>query len=401
MAKIMAVNAGSSSLKFKLYDMPEEKVIASGIYERIGHDDGIFKITYNHGRKQQDILPIKDHSFAVSHLIKKLISLRIIDSLEEIKGVGHRVVQGGKFFSSTVDFNEESEKIIESLITLAPIHNGANLIGYRSFKEILPEVYQSATFDTAFHQTMEEQDYVFPIPYYLTTTYDIRRYGAHGTSHRYVSEVAINEYLENKPDSKIITLHLGSGASISAIRDGKVVATSMGLTPLGGIMMGTRTGDLDPSVMSHISKVTKTSVEDVYQMMNKQSGFLGVSGISNDTRDIENAYYEGNARAKLSIQLFTRRVLDYIGQYFVRLGGCDLIVFTAGIGENAPFFRELILEELKDSLGVSFDKIINNETRGKKVVISTNDSKVKVVVIPTDEEVIIARDCYALLKDKE
>ena len=398
MKKIIAVNAGSSSLKFKLYDMPEEKVIAAGIYERIGLDEGIFKIEYKNGKKQRETLPFKDHSVAVSHLIEKLISLGIIGSLEEISGVGHRVVQGGKYFSKSVEFNNESEKVIESLICLAPIHNGANLIGYRAFKEILPNVYQSATFDTAFHQTMEPQDYVYPIPYFLTTNYDIRRYGFHGTSHRYVSEVAIEKYLKDKEDSKIIVCHLGSGSSITAIRNGKSVATTMGLTPLGGIMMGTRTGDMDPSVMAYICKQTHTDVEKVNDMFNKQSGFLGVSGISSDTRDVEAAYLQGNSRAKLAIELFTRRVLDFIGQYYVRLGGCDLIAFTAGIGENATILREFILDGLKESLGVEYDKILNNEAKGgKHVILSTGKSKVAIAVIPTDEEVIIARDCYELL----
>jgi acetate kinase len=247
---------------------------------------------------------------------------------------------------------------------------------------------------------MEEQDYVFPIPFALTKEYDIRRYGAHGTSHRYVSEVAIKEYFADKPESRIIVCHLGSGSSITAVKNGKSIATSMGLTPLGGIMMGTRTGDMDPSVMHYVSKVTKMSVEDVYQLFNKKSGFLGVSGISSDTRDVEEAYKQGNPKAKLAIELFTRRVLDYIGQYYVRLGGVDMIAFTAGIGENATSFREFILEDLKDALGVEYDKIINNEIRGgKRAIISTPASKVLVAVIPTDEEVIIARDCYDLLKD--
>jgi acetate kinase len=245
---------------------------------------------------------------------------------------------------------------------------------------------------------MEEQDYVFPIPFSLTKEYDIRRYGAHGTSHRYVSEVAIRDYLNGAKDSKVIVCHLGSGSSITAIKNGNSVATTMGLTPLGAIMMGTRTGDMDPSVMAYICKQTHTDVEKVNDMFNKQSGFLGVSGISSDTRDIEAAYLKGNSRAKLAIELFTRRVLDYIGQYYVRLGGVDLIAFTAGIGENATTFREFILDGLKDSLGVEYDKILNNEAKGgKSAILSTGKSKVTIAVIPTDEEVIIARDCYELL----
>ena len=264
----------------------------------------------------------------------------------------------------------------------------------------MPSTLQTLTFDTAFHQTMEEQDYVFPIPYDLTVKYDIRRYGAHGTSHRYVSEVAIKKYLDNKPNTKIISCHLGSGASITAIKDGKCVATSMGLTPLGGIMMGTRTGDLDPSVMNYICSQTGLSVSDVYTMFNKESGFLGVSGISNDTRDVENAYFnDNNKRAKLAIDLFARRAADFIGQYFVRLGGCDLIIFTAGIGENAAYYREKVLDNLKEAFHIDYDKEINNTTiKGKEGVISTKESKIKVVVIPTDEEVVIARDAYNLYK---
>lgn len=399
--KIMSINAGSSSLKFKLFEMPEETVICSGVYERIGHEDGIFKMNYKNGRKLQNTLPLKDHSIAVEHLIKTLLTYNIIDSLDEIKAIGHRIVQGGKYFSKSVEFTPDAERLIESLIPMAPLHNGAHLIGFRAFKEKLPACFQTATFDTAFHQTMEEQDYIFPIPYYLTTAYDIRRYGAHGTSHQYVSEVAIDHYLKDKEDTKIIVCHLGNGSSITAIHNGKCVATSMGLTPLGGVMMGTRTGDLDPSVMNYICKQTNTSVEDVYQMFNKQSGFLGVSGISNDTRDVEQAYLKGYNRAKLAIQLFTRRVLDYIGQYYVRLGGCDLIAFTAGIGENAALYRQFILDGLKESLGVDYDKIINNEIRGREAVLSTSSSKIKIVVIPTDEEVIIARDAYKLLESSK
>lgn len=399
--KIMSINAGSSSLKFKLFEMPEENVICSGVYERIGHDDGIFKMNYKNGRKLQDTLPLKDHAVAVEHLIKTLLTYHIIESLDEIKAIGHRIVQGGKYFSKSVEFTPDTEHLIESLIPMAPLHNAAHLVGFRAFKEKLPTTFQTATFDTAFHQTMEEQDYIFPIPYYLTTAYDIRRYGAHGTSHQYVSEVAIDHYLKDKQDTKVIVCHLGNGSSITAVHNGKCVATSMGLTPLGGLMMGTRTGDLDPSVMNFICKQTNSSVEEVYQMFNKQSGFLGVSGISNDTRDVENAYLKGNNRAKLAIQLFTRRVLDYIGQYYVRLGGCDLIAFTAGIGENACLYRQFILDGLKDSLGVDYDKIINNEVRGKECVLSTGSSKIKVVVIPTDEEVVIARDAYKLLEESE
>lgn len=400
MEKVMSVNAGSSSIKFKLYDMPEEKVICSGICERIGHDDGIFEIKYGGDKKERLIVPFKDHEAGVDLITSKLLSLKIVNSLDEIKAIGNRIVQGGKYFDKSAIANDENTAIVRKLIPLAPLHNGAHLVGINAFKKLLPSTLQTLTFDTAFHQTMEEQDYVFPIPYDLTVKYDIRRYGAHGTSHRYVSEVAIKKYLDNKPNTKIISCHLGSGASITAIKDGKCVATSMGLTPLGGIMMGTRTGDLDPSVMNYICSQTGLSVSDVYTMFNKESGFLGVSGISNDTRDVENAYFnDNNKRAKLAIDLFARRAADFIGQYFVRLGGCDLIIFTAGIGENAAYYREKVLDNLKEAFHIDYDKDINNATiKGKEGVISTKESKIKVVVIPTDEEVVIARDAYNLYK---
>ena len=399
MAKVMAVNAGSSSLKFKLYEMPEEKVICSGIAERIGHDDGIFTIKYN-GKNDTSTLPIKDHSIAVKLLLDGLINKGIIKSIDEIKATGHRIVQGGKYFSHSEEFNLDTEQKIESLIPLAPLHNGAHLIGFRAFKKVLPNTPAVAVFDTAFHQSMQEEDYIFPIPYEYSKKYDIRRYGAHGTSHQYLSLEA-KKYLEGIKSPKIISCHLGSGSSITAIKDYKCVATSMGLTPLGGIMMGTRTGDLDPSVFNYLVTCTGKSAEEVYQIMNKQSGLLGVSGISNDSRDILKAVQEGNNQAILADKIFIRRVLDYIGQYYVRLGGCDLIIFSAGIGENSDYYREKICDGLKEAFGVEIDKNINTGLRAKETVLSTPNSKIKVVLIPTDEEVMLARDAYALLKRKE
>ncbi len=398
MAKVMAVNAGSSSLKFKLFEMPDEKVICSGLADRIGHEDAIFTIKFN-GEKDEKVLPILDHAFAVKLLLDALINKGIIKDLNEIKATGHRIVQGGKYFSHSEEFNLDTEKKIESLIPLAPLHNGAHLVGFRAFKKVLPNTPAVAVFDTAFHQTMSEEDYTFPIPYEYTEKYDIRRYGAHGTSHQYLSLEA-KKYLKDVAHPKIISCHLGSGASITAIKDYKCVATSMGLTPLGGIMMGTRTGDIDPSVFNYLVTCTGKSAEEIYQIMNKKSGFLGVSGVSNDSRDILKAESEGNKRAHLANLLFYRRVLDYIGQYYVRLGGCDLIIFSAGIGENSDIYREKICEGLKESLGVIIDKKVNTGLRGKEAVISAPDSKIKVVLIPTDEELMIARDAYDLLKKK-
>lgn len=392
MIKVMAVNAGSSSLKFKLYEMPEEKVLCSGNAERIGHEDGIFGIKWN-GQSEKKVLPILDHAVAVKLVVDAMLEKGIVKSMDEIKAVGHRVVQGGKYFSHSELFNKDTEDKIESLIPLAPLHNKAHLIGFRAFKQILPDVTNVAVFDTAFHQSMEPQDYVFPIPYEYTEKYDCRRYGAHGTSHKYLSEEGL-KYLKGISHPRIISCHIGSGASITAIKGGKCVATSMGLTPLGGIMMGTRTGDLDPSVMNYLCTCTGKSVEEMYQIFNKKSGFLGVSEISNDSRDVLAACEKGDKKAILANQIFIRRVADFIGQYFVRLGGADLIIFSAGIGENSAITREQVVDEIKDALNVEIDKELNNQIHGKEALISTPNSKIKIAVISTDEEVMIARDTY-------
>lgn len=395
MAKVMAVNAGSSSLKFKLFEMPEEKVLCSGNAERIGHEDAIFGMKWN-GESEKKVLPILDHARAVELVVEAMLEKGIVKDMNEIVAVGHRIVQGGKYFSKSELFNEDTEAKIESLIPLAPLHNKAHLVGFRAFKKILPNVTNVAVFDTAFHQTMEPEDYTFPIPKEFTEKYDCRRYGAHGTSHKYLSEMGL-KYLPGVEHPRIISCHIGSGASITAIKDGKCVATSMGLTPLGGIMMGTRTGDLDPSVMNYLCKCTGKSVEEMYQIFNKQSGFQGVSTVSNDSRDVIAAAEAGNKDAQLAIRIFTRRIADFIGQYFVRLGGADLIIFSAGIGENSVESREDILKEITPALGLSIDYEVN-KARGKEVLLSKPDSKIKVVVIPTDEEVMIARDTFSFYK---
>ena len=396
MDKVMAVNAGSSSLKFKLYEMPEEKVLCSGNAERIGHEDAIFGIKWG-SESEKKVLPILDHAAAVQLVVDALIEKKIIKSMDEIVAVGHRIVQGGKYFSHSELFNKDTEDKIESLIPLAPLHNKAHLVGFRAFKKILPNVTSVAVFDTAFHQSMEPQDYVFPIPYEFTEKYDCRRYGAHGTSHQYLSQEAL-KYLKGIKHPRIISCHIGSGASITAIKDGKCVATSMGLTPLGGIMMGTRTGDLDPSVMNYLCSCTGKSVEEMYQIFNKQSGFLGVSEVSNDSRDVLAAVAEGNPKAILANKLFIRRIADFIGQYFVRLGGVDAIIFSAGIGENSYEIRESVCKEIAPALGLEIDYEKNHGKRGVEVVISKPENKILVAVIPTDEEVMIARDTYAFHK---
>lgn len=394
MPKVMTINSGSSSLKFKLYEMPEEKVICSGNCERIGLADGIFTIKYN-GEKEVTTPSFPDHSAAAKTVLEALVSKNIIKNFNEIKAIGHRIVQGGKYFSHSELFNEDTEAKIESLIPLAPLHNAAHLTCFRAFKKVLPDCPAIATFDTAFHQSMSEEDYTFAIPYELTEKYDIRRYGAHGTSHKYLSEQAL-KYLDGNKSAKIISCHIGSGASITAIKDGKCVATSMGLTPLGGIMMGTRTGDMDPSVFNYVCQVTGKSAEEVYQMFNKKSGFLGVFGESSDSRDVLAAAEAGNYRAILANKIFNRRIADFIGQYYVRLGGCDLIVFSAGIGENEPRTRRDVIRLISESLGAKIDEDLNYTVRGSEALLSTPDSKIKVVVIPTDEEVMIARDAYKI-----
>ena len=393
MAKVMTINSGSSSLKFKLYEMPEEKVLCSGNCERIGLPDGIFTIKY--GDKKDVTNPaFPNHGVAAKLVVESFIEKGIIKDFNEIKAIGHRIVQGGKYFSASALFNEDTEKKIESLIPLAPLHNAAHLTCFRAFKEALPNCPAIATFDTAFHQTMEPADYTFPIPYELTEKYDIRRYGAHGTSHKYLAQEGL-KYLQGIEHPRIISCHIGSGASITAIKDGKCVATSMGLTPLGGIMMGTRTGDMDPSVFNYVVQVTGKSAEEVYQMFNKKSGFLGVGG-SSDSRDILAGVDNGDKKCILANKIFNRRIADFIGQYYVRLGGCDLIIFSAGIGENEPRTRRDVCRLIGESLGVKIDEELNYTIHGKECLLSTKDSKIKVVVIPTDEEVMIARDAYTM-----
>ena len=397
MYKVMAVNAGSSSLKYKLFEMPEEKVLCSGLADRIGHEDGIFKIKYN-GKEVKQILPIMDHAKGVQLVLDALTKYGIVKDLKEIKCVGHRIVQGGKYFSHSVDFDKDTEEKITKLIPLDPLHAPAHLVGFHAFEKALPGVPEIAVFDTAFHQTMEAQDYLYPVPYEMSEKYDCRIYGAHGTSHNYLANKSIHDYLQGMKHTRIISCHIGSGASLCAIRDGKCVATSMGLTPLGGVMMGTRSGDLDPSVMDYLCNCEHKSVDEMYDIFNKKSGLLGVSGVSNDTRDVEAAIKAGNDRAIIAGKLFARRIADFVGQYFVRLGGADLIIFSAGIGENSVFFRKAILEDIQEALHLDIDYKANEEANGKQAVLSTNKSAIKVVVIPTDEEVMIARDCYARIK---
>lgn len=395
MTKIMAVNAGSSSLKFQLFNMPEETVITSGVVERIGFEDGIFTIKVN-GEKVKTVCPIKDHTVAVNMLLKALVEHKIVASYDEIDACGHRVVQGGPYFNDSCVVDEDSEAKVEELNELAPLHNPANLIGMRAFRDALPKARHIFVFDTAFHMSMDEERYLYALPYEYYTKHQVRKYGAHGTSHKYVSGRAI-EMLGNPEHSKIIVCHLGNGASLSAVKDGVCVDTSMGFTPLAGIMMGTRSGDVDPSVLPYVMRKENLDINQMLEVLNKKSGMLGVSGISSDSRDIEDAYYAGNEAAIRTSKLYARIVSKYIGSYFVELGGVDAIAFTAGLGENAAYLRTLITEDIKEAMGVELDEAKNGTRSGDDRIISTDASKVKVMVIPTNEEVMIARDTVRIL----
>ena len=396
MSKVISVNSGSSSLKFQLFDMPSEEVLTSGQAERIGLDMGAFTIKFN-GEKETIELPIPNHKVAVDLLLEKLTEKGIVKDLAEIKGAGHRIVQGGAYFSESVVVDEDVVNKVDELCELAPLHNPAHLVCYKAFKEALPEIGHVFVFDTAFHQTMTAESYLFPVPYDWYTQYKIRRYGAHGTSHWYVNR-RVAEIMEKPVESlNMITYHLGNGASISAIENGKVINTSMGLTPLGGIMMGTRSGDIDPTVVFYMMKKLQCTPDEMDTFLNKRSGMLGVSGISSDARDIQAAVNENNDRAILTVNLYTNRVVNVVGGYYMQLGHVDAMVFTAGLGENDADTRERILKHLEEGMGLSIDYELNKTIHGKECLISKPDSKIAVYVIPTNEELVIARDTVRLL----
>ncbi len=395
MSKIMAVNAGSSSLKFQLFEMPEEKVLLAGTIEKIGLEQSIVTLKFN-GQKVVTNPVIKDHAAAVQILLKALIENKIVKDLKEINGVGHRVVHGGEKFAHSVVLDDKVAETVKQISDLAPLHNPANLTGYEAFKKELPGVGHVAVFDTAFHQTMPKDRFMYALPYEYYEKYGIRRYGFHGTSHMFVSQRCL-ELLNNPAHSKIITCHIGNGASLAAVLDGKCIDTSMGLTPLAGVMMGTRCGDIDPAIVKFICDKEGKSVADVDNIMNKKSGLQGISGVSSDARDIMEAMEKGNERAKLARAMHVNTVTNFIGQYYIALGGCDAMVFTAGLGENDVAFRELVLDKIAGPMGIKYDKKLNSTLRGEEALISTPDSKVKVYVIPTNEEVMIARDTVRLL----
>ena len=390
MSKTISINAGSSSLKWQLYLMPEEKVLAKGLLERIGLKDSISTVKFD-GRSEKQVLDIADHTQAVKILLDDLKRFNIIESYDEITGVGHRVVAGGEYFKDSALVDEEVIQKVEELSLLAPLHNPANAAGIRAFREILPDITSVVVFDTSFHTTMPEKAYRYPIPTKYYTENKVRKYGAHGTSHEYVAKEAAKILGRPIEELKLITCHIGNGASITAVDKGVSVDTSMGFTPLGGVMMGTRTGDIDPAIIPYLMQYTDdfNTSEDISRVLNRESGLLGVSEKSSDMRDIHEAMRAGDAKAQLANDIFVDRIQKYIGQYLAVLNGADAIIFTAGIGENSVTIRELVINGIS-WFGCNVDPEKN--VRGAEGVISSPDAKVKVLVIPTDEELVIARD---------
>ena len=393
--KIISINAGSSSLKFSLFDMDDKKVIASGLFERIGIDGSSYTIKYN-GEKIKTEAELATHTDAVKILLDKLVSLNIIKSLDEIDGVGHRLVHGKDKYKASCLITDEVVNDLIAFKDFAPLHNPANVLGIQAFKEVLPDVPMVGVFDTAFHQTMDEESYLYPVPYSWYKKHGVRKYGFHGTSHRYIAKT-ISEKL-GRDDLRIISCHVGNGGSITAIKDGKCVDTSMGFTPLAGIMMGTRSGDVDPSIITYIMEQEGLNAKEVIDILNKKSGLLGLSEISSDMRDIVSAMEnddEQGKKARRAFLKYTRTVTNYIAQYYVLLGGADVICFTAGLGENSEPFRKKVCENLA-CLGVKLDAEAN-KVMGEFKKISSDDSTIPVYVVPTDEELMIALDTLKLI----
>ena len=392
--KILSVNAGSSSLKFQMYEMPSEEVLISGTFERISLENSFYTIKIN-GEKIEKKADLPNHEVAVQILIKELLDNKVIASLDEIKGVGHRVVHGGSKYSNSVVITEEVLEDIKNFSDLAPLHNPANIMGIKAFMEVIPNAIEVACFDTAFHQTMREERFLYSVPYEWYKEYGIRKYGFHGMSHKYVSDYA--RELIDKEFCNIIVCHLGNGGSISAVRDGRCVDTTMGFTPNAGIVMGSRSGDIDYSIIPYMMKKTGKSIEEIDQELNKNSGMLGISGISSDFRDIDAKIAEKHSRSIMAHYLYVNSIVGYIAKYYVELGGVDAICFTAGVGENAPHIRRMVMDRLS-CLGIKCDREANDNIRGKEAINSTKDSSVKCYVIPTDEELMIARDTFDLVK---
>lgn len=389
--KVLSINAGSSSMKFTAYEMPEENSLISGYIERIGIGQSFYTLKIN-GEKIEKHVDVVDHKQAFQIIVDELIANNIVSSLDEIKAMGHRVVQGGTYFNKSVVVDDYVMEKIEELAPLAPLHNPAALVGLRAAIEVFPNAKQVAVFDTAFHQTMSEDKYLYALPYEWNEKYNVRRFGAHGTSHQYVANRA-NELI-GRDDTKLITCHIGSGASISAVVNGKCINTSMGLTPNAGLIMGTRCGDIDATIIPYMVR-QGMSIDDIDKEMNKNSGLLGISGFGSDARDIVQGCKDGNSRAILARDMFVRRIIDYIAKYYFEMNGADAIIFTAGMGEKSREFRAEIMKQLS-VIGIYLDEEANQSCYGVEGIISTKDSKIPCYVIPTDEEVMIARDSYVL-----
>jgi len=396
--KILVLNCGSSSIKYKLYDMKDESVLAQGGVERIGIDNAFINVKLPNGEKKKIMRDLPTHKEGVALVFEVLLDPEIgaIKSLDEIDAVGHRIVQGGDLFEKSCIVTKEVEDGIESLCDLAPVHNAGHLKGIRAVDALMPNTPQVTVFDNAFHSTMPDYAYLYAVPYELYTKYHVRRYGFHGTSHRYVSHRVAELEGKDIKDLKIITCHIGNGASLAAIKDGKVIDTSMGLTPLAGVMMGSRSGDIDPSAVTYIMEKLGKQPQEMADYLNKESGVLGISGVSSDMRDVEKAAQEGNKMARLALTMYNYRIKKYIGSYAAALGGVDVIVFTAGVGENQASMREGTTDGL-EFLGIKLDKELNKKVHGTETKISAPDSKVDVWVVPTDEEIVIARDTQELV----
>ncbi len=407
--KIMVVNAGSSSLKFQLLEMEKDekseysKVLIEGLFERIGIDNPMLrmKIPNAEGEMVSEVheLTIKTHADAVEVLMNVLVNKKIINSLHELSGIGHRIVHGGVNFTESVEITSEVMTELESVVDLAPLHNRAHLMGIKGFKKALPEVFQTVVFDTSFHQTMPDEAFMYAVPLHWYTDYKVRKYGFHGTSHKYVSQEAAKFLGRPVEELRLITAHIGNGGSLAAVKYGKCVDTSMGFTPLDGIVMGSRSGTIDPAVLDYVSMKEGKNVHELVEILNKQSGYFGLTGKS-DARDVHQMQREGNYYADLVLRMQEKKIADYIGSYYCYMGGCDAIVFTAGIGEKSPETRAAVCHRLEEALGIKID-LEKNKIKGELMELSLPESKIKVLVVPTNEELMIARDTVRLKNEKE
>ena len=397
MQNVLVINCGSSSLKYQLLDMENETLLAKGLVERIGLDDG----RHTYSRPGQDDLtaeqPIADHAAGIELVLQALVDGNhgVLKSMTQVNAVGHRVVHAGEKYACSVIINDDVMAALQECVPLAPLHNPANITGIEAARRVMPDVPMVGVFDTAFHQTMPDRAYIYPIPYELYTKYGIRRYGFHGTSHRYVTQRAAQILDRDVEDLNLITCHLGNGASMAAVRAGESIDTSMGLTPLEGLMMGTRSGDIDPAIVGYLARRLEIKLADVEKMLNKESGMLGISGISSDLRDVERAYAKGDDRARLALEVYGYHIRKYIGSYAVALGRVDAIIFTAGVGEHASLVREWACRGL-EAIEAILDPF-KNATRHDEAIISKMSSRVKIMIIPTNEELMIARDTRDLV----